>query len=80
MSAKSKPKTAAPVVVLREEPSNLRRYLVLFVPSVIGSVVFHVALLAAFFAYLFLSVPAQAVLNLDNERESIIEADSVELG
>jgi hypothetical protein len=76
----SKPKSAAPVVVLREEPSNLRRYLVLFVPAVIGSVVFHAGLLAAFVAYLFLSVPALADPNLDKPRESVIEADSVELG
>src|SRR5713226_7027337 len=76
----SKPKVASPVVVLREEPSNLERQLFLFVPSVIGSVVFHLVLLAAFFAYLFFSMPAQADVNLDKARDSVVEADQVELG
>jgi hypothetical protein len=76
----SKPKSAAPVVVLREEPSNLGRSLFLFVPAVIGSVVFHLVLLAAFFAFIFLSAPALADANLDKPRESVVEADDVELG
>ncbi len=75
----SKPKTAAPVVVLREEPSSLGRYLFLFVPAVIGSVVFHVVLLAAFFGYLFaFSGPAQSEEKLEKRDENVVQADEVQ--
>src|SRR5437868_5079016 len=81
MSASTpKPKRAAPVVVLREEPSDPRRYLFMFVPAVIGSVVFHIVLVAAFFACLFFSVTVHADdVKLEPVRENVVEAENVEL-
>lgn len=80
MSANNnKPKAAvAPVVVLREEPSNLKRYFFLFVPAVIGSVVFHVLLFVGFFAYLLFSTPVQAEERLEKRDENVVNADPVE--
>lgn len=43
-----KPK-AAPVIVLQEQPSSFGRYLLLMIPSVIGSVVVHLVLIGIFF-------------------------------
>ena len=75
----SKPKGAAPVVVLREDPSNLGRQLFLFVPAVIGSVVFHVVLLGAFLGYIFLfSPPAVAEEKVEKRDENVVQADKVE--
>ncbi len=58
------------------EPSDLRRRLTLFVPAVVGSVVFHVVLLIAFFAFLmFFTDPAQADGKIEVAREYVVEAD-----
>jgi hypothetical protein len=40
----SQPNYSAPVVVLREEPSNFGRYMLLMLPGMFGSVIFHTAL------------------------------------
>ena len=73
----SKPK--APVVVLREEPSNLGRYVFLFVPAAIGSVVFHVVILVAFFAFIFLTSSADASPKTEKiEDNSVVQADEPE--
>ncbi len=45
----NKPTASNPVVTLREEPSSLGRYMVLLIPSLIGSIVVHVVLFAIFF-------------------------------
>lgn len=50
----SKPKNSTPVVVLREEPSDLGRHLLLLLPALFGSVIFHAALVVVFVAYVFL--------------------------
>jgi hypothetical protein len=42
-------KSSPPVVTLREEPSRMGRIIVLLVPSLFGSIVFHVVLFAIFF-------------------------------
>jgi hypothetical protein len=44
----SKPKKQPPVVVLREEPSDAGRYLLLFLPAILGSIFFHAALVVIF--------------------------------
>ena len=74
-------KKIAPVVVLRGEPSNLRRNLGLFVPAVIGSIAFHLVLFVALFAFVFFIGPAHAVHpGQEQAVEQVIQADEVELG
>jgi len=77
MSANNSKQNAAPVVVLREEPSNTGRYLLLTLPSVVGSIIFHVLLIGAFVAYVFLF----AQPSVDTEFKAIpdeVIADKVE--
>lgn len=50
----SKPKNANPVIVLREEPSDLGRHLLLLLPALLGSVIFHAALVVVFVIYVLL--------------------------
>ena len=45
---------SVPVIVLREEPSNFGRYLLLMLPAMFGSVIFHTALVVMFFSYVWL--------------------------
>src|SRR5713226_5702933 len=49
----SQPNYSAPVVVLREEPSNFGRYMLLMLPGMFGSVIFHTALVVMFVAYVW---------------------------
>src|SRR5262245_12706760 len=51
MSANNSKKITAPVVVLREEPSDFLRYVLLMAPAILGSLVFHVILITLFFLY-----------------------------
>ena len=44
----------------------------------IGSVVFHVVILVAFFAYLFLTAPTQAEEKLEKRDENVVQADEVQ--
>ncbi|HZZ81313.1 MAG TPA: prenyltransferase/squalene oxidase repeat-containing protein [Gemmataceae bacterium] len=74
----SKPKNQAPVVVLREEPSNLGRYLFLFVPAVIGSVVFHGILLGLFFGFLLIGSGPAEETKIEKREEQFVEAEKVE--
>lgn len=68
----SKP-AAAPVLVLREEHSEVRRYMLLFVPAAIASVLFHAALLFLF----FLLAPTEQAVSMEKAREDTnISADA----
>ena len=50
----SKPKDSAPVIVLREDPSNFGRYMLLLLPAILGSIFFHIALGVIFFLYILM--------------------------
>lgn len=67
----SKPKQA-PVIVLKEEPNTFRRYMLLMVPSLFGSVVFHVVLVAAFIGYVMMQSDAGAVEKQAQKEEPIV--------
>jgi Prenyltransferase and squalene oxidase repeat len=72
----SRPKTA-PVIVLREEPGSMGRYLLLMLPAMIGSILFHAGLVGIFIAYVLCTMEAGAAPP-GNPKDDTIAADPVE--
>jgi hypothetical protein len=72
----SKPKDGPPVVVLREEPNTMGRYLLLMLPAMIGSVLFHVGLVAIFIVYIMLT--AETPPAAPEESPQTVNAEEVE--
>jgi hypothetical protein len=60
MSANNSKPKQAPVVVLREEPSDAGRYLLLFLPAILGSIFFHAALVVIFVLVVWLNAEPAA--------------------
>ncbi len=73
----SKPKNAPPVVVLREDPSDLGRHLLLLLPALLGSVIVHVALVIVFVIYVMLQSPEKPPQLVEAPTQSI-NAEPVE--
>ncbi len=69
-SNNSKPRQA-PVIVLKEEPNTFRRYMILMMPSLFGSVVFHAILVAAFIGYVMMQTEPPAVAKQVQQEEPI---------
>jgi hypothetical protein len=74
----SKPKAAAPVVVLREDPSDMRRYFLRLLPAGFASVMFHAVLIGLFLAYFYLIPSGQAEQVQEEARTETINAEPVE--
>src|SRR6185369_12726178 len=68
---------ATPVVTLRAEPSNVGRYVILLIPSVLGSLLLHSILFGVFFLFM---LPTSAGEPKEGESQSVnnINADPVE--
>lgn len=64
-------KRLAPVIVLKEEPNTFRRYMILMLPSLFGSVVFHAVLVAAFIAYVMWQTEPPAVAKQVQKEEAV---------
>jgi hypothetical protein len=73
----SQPQYPAPVVVLREEPSNFGRYMLLMLPAMFGSVIFHTALVAIFVAYVWVQ-PEQETSTQEKAITETVNAETVE--
>src|SRR4051794_22887546 len=73
----SKPKDAAPVVVLREAPGTMGRYLLLMLPAMIGSVVFHAGLVAIFVLYVLFTAERAPTSSEEGKAETV-NAEEVE--
>jgi hypothetical protein len=73
----SKPKYDAPVVVLREEPSNLGRYLLLMLPALLGSFLFHAALVVIFILYVWMQREPEAAAT-EVAKQEVVNAETVE--
>jgi len=73
----SRPKNIAPVIVLREEHGSMGRYLLLMLPAMIGSLLFHAGLVGLFIAYVLVmaDVGPQAKTGPNDDT---IAADQVE--
>jgi hypothetical protein len=73
----SKPKNVAPVIVLREETGGMKRYVLLMLPALIGSVLFHAGLIGIFVVYIIFTTEAAAAPPDESKRENLT-ADQVE--
>ncbi|MSQ93004.1 MAG: hypothetical protein EXR98_00440 [Gemmataceae bacterium] len=74
----SKPKELAPVVVLREDQSQTGRYVMLTVPAALGSIVFHVLLVAMFFLYVMFMQGTAPATETQEVKQDNITAEQVE--
>ncbi|MBI2803792.1 MAG: terpene cyclase/mutase family protein [Planctomycetes bacterium] len=75
----SKPKTnAAPVIVIREDPSSVGRYLLLMVPALLGSLIFHAVLVAAFVLYVIFNQETRTGPETDEIKKDTITTEQVE--
>src|SRR5262245_3521984 len=75
----SKPKSQpAPVIVLQEEPSSFGRYMLLMVPSLIGSVGVHLVLFGIFFLIMLPAVFANREKDEEIKEVNNVTADQPE--
>jgi hypothetical protein len=78
MSANNSKPKQPPVVVLREDPSNFGRYMLLMLPALLGSFIFHVALVAIFFLYVVAFQSGQEPTQTETTSTTTVTADQVE--